>query len=380
MTLATQTHGLQRGTPAAVLVAAGGTGGHVFPAVAVARRLQRQGVRVQWVGTNRGLERRVAQASGLSLTELSFSGLRGKGLLAWLSLPLRLGRALHDARRCLQSPRPNLVMVFGGYVSFPIGLMARLMGLPLMVLEQNAVMGTANRWLARMAQLVVTSFTVTRHAPANSRCLGNPVREELTLEGPRTPHLAQRQGPLRVLVLGGSLGAMALNEACPEAFAQCREAGQRLEIRHQTGEAGLAKTTAHYQALGLDASLQAFVEDMQEAYNWADLLVCRAGASTVSELMAVALPAIFVPLPQAIDDHQTANARAMTDHGTGWLLPQTPDLAGRLAGLLQTLDRPRLVDCSSRLAKAQHRPALEAVVEEVFRRLQPSAQPSGGMA
>lgn len=346
-----------------ILLAAGGTGGHVFPAVAVASRLQSMGVRVHWIGTNRGLERRVAQGVGLGLTELDFQGVRGKGIMGWVGLPVRLVRAAWQVLGLLRSIRPRLVMVFGGYVSFPVGLVARLMGLPLIVLEQNAVMGSANRWLARMADAVVTSFSNTRYAPADSQCLGNPVREALLSEGPRDRVIAEREGPIRVLVLGGSLGAAALNQACPEIFARCRDHGVQIEVTHQTGSQGLEPTRQHYQRLGLKADVMAFIDDMAQAYDQADLLICRAGASTVAELMAVAIPAIFVPLPHAIDDHQTANASAMVQQGTAWLVPQGPALESQVTGILVGLKREDLADRSKRLAAAGERKALQAVVD-----------------
>jgi UDP-N-acetylglucosamine--N-acetylmuramyl-(pentapeptide) pyrophosphoryl-undecaprenol N-acetylglucosamine transferase len=364
---------------AEILLAAGGTGGHVFPAVAVASRLQSMGVRTHWIGTSRGLERRVALAAGLALTELDFKGVRGKGIMGWVCLPGRLVRALWQVLGLLRSIRPRLVMVFGGYVSFPVGLVARLMGLPLIVLEQNAVMGSANRWLARLADVVVTSFSNTRYAPPDSQCLGNPVREALVCDGPRDRTIAQREGPIRVLVLGGSLGAAALNQVCPEIFGYCRDQGVRFEVMHQTGPQGLGPTQQHYQDLGLEAEVVAFIDDMARAYDWADLLICRAGASTVAELMAVAIPAIFVPLPHAIDDHQTANAAAMTQQGTAWLVPQGPALKSQVAEILVGLKRQDLVDRSRRLAAADERKALEAVVDLVQQTLAKSlAQTSPG--
>jgi UDP-N-acetylglucosamine--N-acetylmuramyl-(pentapeptide) pyrophosphoryl-undecaprenol N-acetylglucosamine transferase len=362
-----------------VLLAAGGTGGHVFPAVAVASRLQSMGVGVHWIGTSRGLERRVAQGTGLRLTELDFQGVRGKGIMGWIGLPGRLARAAWQVFGLLRSVRPRLVMVFGGYVSFPVGLVARLMGLPLIVLEQNAVMGSANRWLARLADVVVTSFSNTRYAPANSQCLGNPVRETLLREGPRDQAIAQREGVIRVLVLGGSLGAAALNQACPEIFGHCRDQGVQFEVMHQTGLQGLEPTRQHYQRLGLEAEVTAFIDDMAQAYHWADLLICRAGASTVAELMAVAIPAIFVPLPHAIDDHQTANAAAMTQQGAAWLVAQGPALASQITSILVGLQRQELADRSRRLAATGERKALQAVIDLVQQTLAKSlAQTSPG--
>ena len=362
-----------------ILIAAGGTGGHVFPAVAVASRLVSMGLSVHWIGTSRGLERRVAASADLPLTEIDFEGVRGKGLMGWVRLPLRLLKAAWQVSRILRRVRPRLVMVFGGYVSFPLGLVARLMGLPLMVLEQNAVMGSANRWLARMADAVVISFPDTRHAPPHSQCLGNPVREELMRHGRRDQAIAERAGPIRILVLGGSLGAAPLNQACPQIFANCRDGGVSFQVIHQTGAKGLEPTQRLYQDLGLEAEVVPFIDDMATAYDWADLLICRAGASTVAELMAVAIPAIFVPLPHAIDDHQTANAAAMTRQGAAWLVAQGPDFQSRVTQILMGLRRQELVDRSQRLANADAGHALTAVIDLAQRILsKPMAPTSPG--
>jgi len=362
-----------------VLIAAGGTGGHVFPAVAVASRLKAMGLGVHWIGTNRGLERKVAESSDLPLTELAFEGVRGKGLVGWLRLPTRLATAAWEVVQILRRIRPRLVMVFGGYVSFPVGLVARLMGLPLIVLEQNAVMGSANRWLARLADAVVTSFPNTRYAPRTSQCLGNPVREALVQGEPHDRVIASRSGVIRILVLGGSLGAAPLNQLCPRIFAQCQDQGVRFEVLHQTGLAGLEQTDRLYQDLSVRAEVVAFIDDMASAYEWADLLICRAGASTVAELMALAIPAIFVPLPHAIDDHQTANAAAMTRQGAAWLVAQGPDFQVRVTEILMSLRREDLVDRARKLVDADARHALSAVIELVQQKLsRPMASTSPG--
>jgi UDP-N-acetylglucosamine--N-acetylmuramyl-(pentapeptide) pyrophosphoryl-undecaprenol N-acetylglucosamine transferase len=359
-----------------ILIAAGGTGGHVFPAVAVASRLVSMGLPVHWIGTSRGLERKVAASAKLPLTEIDFEGVRGKGLMGWLRLPLRLLKAAWQVYRVLRRIRPRLVMVFGGYVSFPVGLVARLMGLPLMVLEQNAVMGSANRWLARLADVVVTSFPDTRHAPKDSQCLGNPVREELMRKGRRDQAIAERRGAIRILVLGGSLGAAPLNQGCPRIFADCRDGGTSFEVIHQTGQQGLEPTRQLYQALGLVAEVVPFIDDMAGAYDWADLLICRAGASTVAELMAVAIPAIFVPLPHAIDDHQRANAAAMTRQGAAWLVAQGPDFQSKVTQILMGLQREQLADRARLLADAQAGHALTAVIDVVQRILKKPMTPN----
>lgn len=330
-----------------LVIAAGGTGGHVFPALAVAQALARQGVAVEWVGSNRGLEARVVRdQAGFALTELTVQGLRGRGLAGFLSLPVGLMRSLIDCWRVLMRVRPGLVLVFGGYVSFPVGLVARLQGRPLWVHEQNAVMGTANRWLARIAQRVFTSFPTTRYAPASALCVGNPVREALTALPSHTARTMGEGQPLRLLVLGGSLGARALNQALPSVVARLQPLyAQGLAVWHQTGAAEASSVQEAYasaSAMPQNLRVDAFIDDMAAAYEWADLVVCRAGASTVAELAAVGLPAVFVPLPNAIDDHQTANARALVQAGAAFLVAQTDRLADALSVSLSSLTAQRL--------------------------------------
>lgn len=343
---------------AKVLIAAGGTGGHVFPALAIARSLAQEGHRLEWIGSNRGLEGRVVPAAGIALKELNFSGLRGRGLLAWLSLPLRLSRALSECWSWLGRFSPQLVIVFGGYVSFPVGVVARIRGIPLLVHEQNAVMGTANRWLSRLATRVITSFPSTRYAPQQALAIGNPVREDL-----RALHRARRlsppegrpkDAPRRLLILGGSLGARPLNQSMPKLLSLLREAGIPVEIIHQTGLAALDETRQTYSMCGwtLDdrtVRVLGFIDDMAEAYQWSDLVICRAGASTVSELMAVGCPAVLIPLPHAIDDHQTANANAMVALGAAELVVQTEALAGHLFEAVQRLGTQRLTEMARSL-------------------------------
>ena len=330
-----------------VLIAAGGTGGHIFPALAVAQALAQFGAELHWVGSNRGLEARVVRDNHkISLTELRFQGVRGRGLSALLSLPFRLLAAMLQCLRLVREFRPSLVLVFGGYVCFPVGMAAWLQRIAFVVHEQNAVMGTANRWLARLATRVLTSFAPTRLSPASAVCVGNPVRPELLMQACALGRPRGEGQALRLLVIGGSLGARALNQALPEAVAASQSSWpQGIFVRHQTGMSEQAEVQARYQALGLDAGqvqVQAFIDDMAQAYAWADLVVARAGASTVSELAALGLPAIFVPLPNAIDDHQTANAQAMVQANAALLLKQSPELALTLGQCLSQLNPSRL--------------------------------------
>lgn len=322
-----------------VLIAAGGTGGHVFPALAVAQELRRRGWHTEWVGSDRGLEARVIPGSEIGLHILRFSGLRGKGAAAWFSLPFRLLSALRDARAIVMRARPQVVVAFGGYVTFPVGLIARLRHIPLCVHEQNAVMGTANRWLAIFARCVMVSFPKTRFAPASARVTGNPVRQSITGLADPAQRYEQRSGAYRILVVGGSLGARALNGLVPEAVAQAAKSRITFEVRHQCGTQELADVKMRYQTLGLRAECSPFIDDIQEAYGWADLLICRAGASTVTEVACAGIATLFVPLPSAIDDHQTANARYLADQEAAWLMPQSSLTKERLGEFLATLNR-----------------------------------------
>lgn len=344
-----------------VLIAAGGTGGHVFPALAVAQALKQMGWHAEWVGSDRGLESRVIPPTGIGLHILHFAGLRGKGAAAWLSLPFRLWSALRSAADILDRAKPQVVVAFGGYVTFPVGLMARLRRVPLCVHEQNAVMGTANRWLAKMARVVMVSFPETKFSPPNARLVGNPVRPSIVQLADPVQRYANRTGPLRLLVIGGSLGASALNHHLPNAFAKAAASGCELQIHHQTGLKELAEVQARYASLGLVAQCTAFIDDMDAAYQGADLVVCRAGASTVTEVAAAGVAAIFIPLPSAIDDHQSANARYLSQADAAWLIPQSSDLTNQIGELIAGLDRNALQE---RAVRARQR-AIPNAVEQV---------------
>lgn len=347
-----------------VLIAAGGTGGHVFPALAVAQELRRRGWHAEWVGSDRGLESRVIPNAGIGLHILRFTGLRGKGLRAWLSLPLRLMSALGEARAIVARVRPHAVVAFGGYVTFPVGLAASMQRIPLCVHEQNAVMGTANRWLARISKRVMVSFPDTKHAPRGSDLIGNPVRTSIASLPAPSLRYAEHSGPLRMLVVGGSLGASALNRALPDAFAHAQRAGQALVIRHQTGPKEAEEVKARYRTLGLSAECSAFIDDMDAAYAWADLLICRAGASTVTEVAAAGVAAVFVPLPSAIDDHQTANAQFLASRQAAWLIAQSEKMATVIGELIASLDRASLATRAS-LARTAAMHAADAKAADI---------------
>lgn len=355
-----------------VMILAGGTGGHVYPALAVARELLAGGHDVVWMGTRAGLEARVVPAAGIPVEWLAVSGLRGKGWRSTLAAPFMLLRALWQSLSILRRVKPQVVLGMGGFVSGPGGLTARTLGIPLVLHEQNRIPGTTNRWLARWARIVCEAFPSSFPASVGARWTGNPLRQEIAelkkvvsdkwrvareeaAEGPAL--LTTHYSPLatRILVVGGSLGAKALNEAVPAALAAV---GRPVRVRHQTGEAMRAETEARYAEAGIEARVEAFVENMAEAYAWADLAVCRAGAMTVSELSAAGLPAILIPFPYAIDDHQTHNARYLAEAGAAVLLPQTdltPErLTAEIAALLERPERLRaMAECASELAKPE---------------------------
>lgn len=312
------------------MIMAGGTGGHVFPALAVASKLMEAGALVQWLGTRRGIEAELVPNAGITLNFLDIAGLRGKGPKAWLALPWLLSKAVWQAMAVIRSFKPDLVLGLGGFASGPGGLAARMLGKPLVVHEQNAVAGTTNRWLARLAQRRLQAFP---HSLANAEQVGNPVREEITrLPEPRL-RLAEHRGRPRLLVLGGSLGALKLNQLLPEAVAGMSPE-QRPEIWHQTGRKHLDLSRESYRRSNVEARVEPFIDNMAEAYGWADLVLCRAGALTVSEITAAGVAAVFIPFPFAIDDHQTKNACWLVDNDAA-LLHQESDLSPVL--LQQTL-------------------------------------------
>jgi len=334
---------------ATVLVMAGGTGGHIFPGLAVADALRREGANVHWLGAAGGMECEKVPARGYTVDEIHVTGLRGKGLAGWLKLPFRLARAVGEARGVLRRHRPDCAVSFGGYVAGPGGIAARLGGVPLVVHEQNRIPGMTNRALAKVAATVFEAFPGTFPATMGAVACGNPVRDELVAVPPPAERWAGREGPARLLVTGGSQGARSLNEAVPAALAQV-PADRRPVVRHQAGRNNAEDTQARYREAGIDAEVTPFIEDMAEAYGWADAVVCRSGALTVSELAAVGLGAVLVPFPHAVDDHQTANAGYLVDAGAAVLCPEatlTPEtLVTALAPLL--LDRAAALDMAQK--------------------------------
>ena len=344
-----------------VLIMAGGTGGHVFPALACAREFQARGYSVHWLGTPRGIENELVPAAGLPLHLIDVSGLRGKSKLALLKAPFQLIRALWQARRVMRELQPVCVLGMGGYVTGPGGLAARMNGAPLIIQEQNAVAGTANRSLVPFASRVCEGFPNTFGNSAKRRTTGNPVREELFLETPRD---SLRSRKPRLLVLGGSLGAEPLNKLLPAALAKV-PVELRPQLFHQAGKQHADITAERYRQAGVEAEVAPFIKDMAHAYAWADLVVCRAGALTVSELAAAGLPSFLVPLPHAIDDHQTRNAEYLAKEGAAFLLPQHATDADTLAAqLIEVLMHPEKLLDMGRTARRLAKPdATRTVVE-----------------
>lgn len=327
-----------------VAIMAGGTGGHVFPALAVAELLREQGMEVFWIGTRRGMEARLVPASGFPMEWLGIEGLRGKGVRQMLAAPFKLLAALRQVAGILRRRRPDLVLGMGGFVSGPGGLMARVLGIPLVIQEQNRVPGLTNQWLSRIAAQVFEAFPGSFPKGRGAIASGNPVRPEIAALPNPVERLAGRTGPCRLLVVGGSLGAKVLNETLAGAVAALPPEG-RPQIRHQAGERTLETARKAYSDAGVEAEVTAFIADMADAYAWADLVVCRAGALTVSELAAAGVGSILVPYPYAVDDHQTANARYLVDAGAALLMPQTGLSTASLAAALGELlgDRARLI-------------------------------------
>lgn len=346
-----------------VMILAGGTGGHIFPGLAVAKVLRDAGVDVRWLGADGAMETRLVPQYDIPMDTIAVKGVRGKGAKALLGLPLRLLRAVSAARAVLRKHSPRAVISFGGYAAGPGGLAARQLGIPLIVHEQNRAAGMTNRVLSKMAREVLTGFPDTF---AGEVVVGNPVREVIARVATPEQRIEGRGDRVRLLVLGGSQGARALNEAVPQALAQVT---QKFEVRHQCGEKQVADAEAAYARAGVEATVEAFISDMAAAYAWADVVVCRAGALTLAEVCAVGVASVLVPFPEAVDDHQTRNAQYLVDHDAAILLRQDAQLAGNLGGVLRDLAaNPSRRLAMARAARALARPdAAQRVAEAVLK-------------
>ncbi|MDJ0928661.1 MAG: undecaprenyldiphospho-muramoylpentapeptide beta-N-acetylglucosaminyltransferase [Gammaproteobacteria bacterium] len=345
-----------------ILIMAGGTGGHVFPALAVADALRGRDTDVVWLGTARGIEADLVPDEGIDLELVRVSGLRGKGIFTWLLAPFRLLVAVFDAARVLLRHRPQAVLGMGGFASGPGGLAAWLTRRPLVIHEQNSVAGLTNRLLAGIAREVLEAFPGSFSGDVKTRTVGNPVRPDiLGLPAPAV-RLAGRDGPLRLLVLGGSQGALALNEIVAKAVVLLPE-DARPEIWHQAGKHTKHRAEAAYAIANLDVRIDAFIDDMAQAYAWADLVLCRAGALTISELTAAGLAAVLVPYPSAVDDHQTRNAHFLIDADAAVLIPQDELTPAGLAAEIERCARDRqLVLQRAERARALAQPAATEAV------------------
>jgi UDP-N-acetylglucosamine--N-acetylmuramyl-(pentapeptide) pyrophosphoryl-undecaprenol N-acetylglucosamine transferase len=339
-----------------IMVMAGGTGGHIFPALAVAHSLRDAGWRVVWLGNPEGMEARLVPQHGFEMVNLKFAALRGKGILRKLLLPFNLLRGFWQAQKAIRQIQPNVVLGMGGYITFPGGMMASLLGKPLVVHEQNSVAGLANRVLAGVADRIVTGFP---DVLKKGVWAGNPVRPEIAKIAPPAERFAERTGALRLLVIGGSLGAQALNEAVPKGMALLADS-QLPQIVHQAGEKHIEGLKANYAAAGVSAHCVSFIDDMAGAYEWADLVICRAGALTVAELAAAGVASILVPFPHAVDDHQTGNAKFLVNVGGAFLLPQN-ELTPESIALIRNYSRSQLLEMAEKARSLAKPDATEEV-------------------
>jgi UDP-N-acetylglucosamine--N-acetylmuramyl-(pentapeptide) pyrophosphoryl-undecaprenol N-acetylglucosamine transferase len=339
-----------------IMIMAGGTGGHIFPALAVAHAMRDAGWRVVWLGNPEGMEARLVPQHGFEMVNLKFAALRGKGLLRKLLLPVSLLKGFWQAQKAIRQVQPDVVLGMGGYITFPGGMMAVLLGKPLVVHEQNSVAGLANRVLAGVADRIVTGFPDVLN---KGIWAGNPVRPEIAKIAPPAERFAEHTGALRVLVIGGSLGAQALNEMVPKGMALLAESEQP-QIVHQAGEKHIEALKANYAAVGVQAHCVSFIEDMAGAYEWADLVICRAGALTVAELAATGVASILVPFPHAVDDHQTGNAKFLVNVGGAFLLPQT-ELTPESIALIRNYSRGQLLEMAEKARSLAKPDATEEV-------------------
>jgi len=351
-----------------ILLMAGGTGGHVFPALAIAQALQQQGFKICWLGTSQGLEARVVPQAGIEIYYINIKGLRGKGVLRLVTAPFKVGHAIWQSWRVLRQIRPVAVVGMGGFVSGPGGIAAWLARIPLLIHEQNAISGLTNRWLARLARQVMQAFPHTFPDSYHAIHTGNPLRANIMAIRDQAKNL-MNNNILHILVVGGSLGARALNETVPAALQQIQA---KIEVIHQTGRDQLALTQQTYANAPFQATVTEFIEDMAAAYSWADLVVCRAGALTISELAQAGVASILIPFPHAVDDHQTHNARFLSESQAAILLPQTDLSVGKLSSLINELaNHPEKLAAMSHAARRVATPhALQQVIDVVLKNIE----------
>jgi len=353
--------GTTRTAQKTLMVMAGGTGGHVYPAMAVADYLKAQGWNIVWLCTEGGMENRLIEHKAYQKAMITMRGVRGKGLMGWILLPVKLSIALKQSYQAIAKFQPNLVLGMGGFAAFPGGLMASLLGKPLVIHEQNSVAGLTNKTLAFFAKKVLAAFPAAFGSKA--KLVGNPVRADITQITPPEARLTGRTGPLRLLVVGGSLGAQALNEVLPKALAEIA-VNSRPQVVHQAGEKHIAALQANYKAANVEAETKAFIDDMAAMYSWADIVVCRAGALTVAEVSAAGVASVLVPFPYAVDDHQTTNAHYLSDAGAAILIPQPEFTVAKVVALLQGLTRQQCLSMAIK-ARALGKPQATADVAKI---------------
>lgn len=352
-----------------ILVTAGGTGGHVYPGLAVARALIEQDIPVVWMGTHKGIEARVIPAAGIEMAWLDVTGLRGKGITTILAAPVKLVRALLQSVTIMRQHRPVAVLGMGGFVAGPGGLVAALMGIPVVIHEQNAVAGLTNKLLSRVSKKILQGFPNTFAKKDKVIAVGNPVRKEIAGIAAPQERLVGRDGVSRLLIIGGSLGAQALNEIVPQALAEM-DFSSRPVVRHQAGAGKDESTKKAYQDLGVDAEVTPFIEDMAEAYEWADLIICRSGALTIAEVAAAGVASLLVPYPFAVDDHQTANGSYLAENDAAIMMQQTEFNKQSVSVVLQDLlaDKDRLLSMSLS-ARALAKPTATSEVAAICAKL-----------
>ena len=347
-----------------VLIMAGGTGGHIFPGLAVAEVLRKRNIPVRWLGAEGGMETRTVPAAGIDLDVVAITGLRGKGLMRWVRMPFMLLRAVWHARRLLEANRPSCAVSFGGYAAAPGGIAAWTKGIPVLVHEQNRIPGMTNRLLTRFARKILQGFPGTFPKEISAIDSGNPVRHEVAAIAEPQTRLAGRTGPVRVLITGGSQGAQVLNTVVPGAL-KLLSPSVSIEIRHQAGAKRVDEALQAYKEAGINADIQPFISDMAEAYAWADLVICRSGALTVAEIAAAGVASVLVPFAYAVDDHQTRNAEYLADAGAAVILAQSTLAPQILADALKPLlsDRDALLTMATAARSKALPDAAEKVVE-----------------
>jgi UDP-N-acetylglucosamine--N-acetylmuramyl-(pentapeptide) pyrophosphoryl-undecaprenol N-acetylglucosamine transferase len=348
-----------------LMIMAGGTGGHVFPAIAVADLLKAKGWQIVWLATAGGMENQLIANKNYQVSVITMRGVRGKGLLRWLQLPVGLFNACVQSLKALRKHRPDVVLGMGGFAAFPGGLMAWLMRTPVVIHEQNSVAGLTNRVTAMFARNILAAFPAA--FGKRGLVVGNPIRAEIIAIAAPATRFSGRSGNLRILVIGGSLGAQALNEVVPQALAMI-PVNERPLVVHQAGAKNLQDLQQQYRTAGVEAETLAFIEDMAAMYQWCDVVICRAGAITVFELAAAGVASVLVPLPHAVDDHQTGNAHYLADADAALLLPQPELNAAKLAGIFRRFTRPKLLEmaCNARrLAKPSATEDVARICEEL---------------